>query len=273
MAITTSKPTKVSNSKLIGKSMRGILLVLALTLSITSSARAQHPATQASCFFAASCTFSTNPGPNQIMIAFGVQSTGSGTATVNDVTTYNLTWTQFSAGYSTGTSNVSTAWWAKTGSHSGTETVTVTWSGGGTNQLINLVSFPSTDADITATGGEDYSGFHANANNTCASTLSISYTLSTSSGSVMENEVVDTSRFSPNSGSSTGPTVNAPGGTAFYVNSNSSQTTFLPITAGSYTNTFGWSTCSGGTAIPFMYIAALKGPSSAQAKKMRINNI
>ena len=249
-----------------------VFIIVSFILFCPGRSQAQHPVAVGSCFFSATCAFGTNPSASQMMIAFAVQSTGTGSAVISDTYGLGAGWTQFSCGYSTGTSNVSTAWWAKTGAHSGPETITVTWSGSGTNQLINLVSYSSSDADVTATGGEDYCGFHANANNTCASTLSISYTLTTSGGGVMENEVVDTSKFTPSSGSATGPTMNAIGGAAFYTNSNSAGTVFLPITAGSYTNTFSWSFCSGGTAVPFMYIAAVKG-TRTKAVKHKVKNI
>jgi hypothetical protein len=94
---------------------------------------------------------------------------------------------------------------------------------------------------------------------------------------VLINLVVDNSKFTGNNTSATGPTMNTLGTVEGWANfTTPSGGALIPMSAGTYTNTFSWIACSspgGATATPFVYLIALKGPATAQAKKIRIQVI
>jgi hypothetical protein len=145
------------------------------SLLAAAPARAQnHPAANGGCVATTSgCAFKTtagnvNPSANQVMVAQVQGIAGSSFTGCTD--TYSVTWTQFSAGQGVwtnsnlGTTNVpQTAYWAKTGAHSGAETVTCTQSPAG-NVTYVLSSWAASDVNTGAANPEDSSVFKQDTN-------------------------------------------------------------------------------------------------------------
>jgi hypothetical protein len=256
-------------------------------------ARAQnHPAANGNCASTGSgCAFFTtagnvNPGPNQVMVA-AVE--GVAGRTFNGCTdTYGVTWTQFSAGQGVwsnsnlGITNVpQTAYWAKTGAHSGAETVTCTTSVAG-NVSYSLSSWAATDVNVLAANPEDTSVFRQDTNaNSCTapSPVTGTYTLSVANDIVMTMIGYNSTFDLPNNTSSSGPLqqsmhgAGAGGNGAFkeYANfsgafSGSTGTlASIPPQAGVAT-TFTWSACVNTAGNAGISLLALKGVATAKVR-------
>jgi hypothetical protein len=134
---------------------------------IPMAARAVFPA-RSSCTFSTSCTFTFgSPGPNQVVAIESTTNAGSATAALTD--TYGgLSWSLCSSGYHTDSGNTAGCWIAKTGPHSGTLAVTVTWSAGSIIFHAGSSWDCTTFVDCTAANPEDTSAFHANASSSCS---------------------------------------------------------------------------------------------------------
>jgi hypothetical protein len=195
-----------SRSRITAGSVRlSLLALLALAfLAGPASAQTPHPAANAVGCGSISggtnaCTYSVggrSPGAGQVMVLGFIGPNGGetltsiadtyyGTGTCNLGLTVCGNWTQFSAGcgsWSNATISFSNLqvcfYWAKTGTNSGSETVTPAFSSGGTAKLIYLTSWSGADVDATAANPEDTSIYAANG--ACAGGISTgSFTLGT----------------------------------------------------------------------------------------------
>ena len=204
--------------------------------------------------------------------------------------TYGVTWTQFTAGQGVwsnsnlGVTNVpQTAYWAKTGAHSGAETVTCTTSAAG-NVTYGLSSWAASDVNVTAATPEDASVFRQDTNaNTCTSPSPVSgtYSLSVTNDVVLSmigfNSVFDL----PSQTSTSGPVQQsfiaeegagsngAIEGFANFSGSFSGSTgTLAPLAIQSSVHTtWTWGSCTSTAGNAGIYTVALKGPLVAPTQQ------
>jgi len=265
------------------KKWRCALLLLALFAAPT---RAQnHPASYGQCSSATNCAFGTtgglvSPGPNQVM---AVLLQGIPNSAINGCTdTYGVTWTRFAQGTglwnnsNLGTTNVPmTAFWAKTGTNSGAETITCTQSPAG-NFAYAIFSFTGVDVNVTAANPEDASTFFQDTNaNTGTSPTPVTgiYSLANANDIVLTaigyNSIFDL----PNNASSSGPDqesmgtqITAPGGAgavkafANIHNFSGASGTIVGLSIQASVKTiFTWSSVVNGAGNAGLYTVALKG--------------
>ena len=211
------------------------------------------------------------PGQTLLSIAdtYGLGGTCSGTPPVCG------SWKQFqnsglhsnaNLGFS---SALMTGYYAPTGTHSGAETVTLTWSSGGTTRLFPLMSFSS--ADVNVSSPEDSSGFHEDTNaNSCTSPSPVGPTLNISNSADVVASLIDFNTIydTPNSPSSSGPTqrtiIDTRGWTyASLTGWNGITGTLATVPTGSQSTTWGWGSCVSTAGNAGVFQVALKSGSSA----------
>jgi hypothetical protein len=276
-------------------------LFLFAAIFFASPAFAQnHPASvSGNCNATNSCAFCSSscgtglvvPAANQVMVML-ISGPGDNETLSSIADTYGIGgscsgstcggWTQFSVGSHAHTNSNQgitaqmVGYWAKTGTHSGAETVTLTWSSGGTARLMPLSSYAATDVNVTATNVEDASAFHEDTNaNSCSSpsptigggSAPNLLTLSYANDVVMSLIDYNTTFDEPNN-SSSGPTQNVIAVSRRYYFASltgwtGSTGTLAAVSAGSQTITWTWGSCVGTAGNAGIYTVALKNGSTA----------
>jgi hypothetical protein len=286
--------------------LRTFVLFSALALFAAMPAKANHPAAVSnnncgaansggsnSCAFASGGS-ATLPGANQVMVLMFIGPTGGQTlASIADtyygtgtcVTTTCGNWTLFSAGCGTWSNTELSfsslqvcAYWAKTGSNSGAESVTLGWTGGtGTAELIGMTSWDSTDVAVTASNPEDTSIYTPNSDCTGGPLTSGSFNTTSSGDIVVSLTPYDWVFVGIQSPNSSGPTQAVFGmldqfGWASLTAISGVSGTVVPTSAGTHTINWTYNTCPGSfSGASAVYTIALKGGSPAGRVRHRVN--
>ena len=223
------------------------------------------------------------PAANQIMVFLVSGPPGQTLSSIAD--TYGLggscsgtppvcgSWKQFQnsglhSNSNQGFSNaLMTGYYASTGTHSGAETVTLTWSSGGTTRLFPLMSFSSADVNFSGGSPEDSSGFHEDTNaNSCTSPSPVGPTLTISNASDVVISLIDYNTIydEPNNPNSSGLTqrsvIAARGWTWVSLTGwNGITGALATVPTGSQSTTWGWGSCVNTAGNAGIFSVALKG--------------
>jgi hypothetical protein len=259
--------------------------------SLTDTCGTQESGGRTSCPFKNTGSY-VNPGAGQLMVFLAAGPGGQTLSSITDTyfgtqtctgTTCG-TWTAFSASPGTWsnsslgiTSSQVIGYWAKTGAHSGAETITPNWSGSGTLLFGLAWSLASTDAAVSATNPEDTSVFQIDTNTngcTAPSPVSGTYTLGFSGGVVLSMVYYNPSR-NDTTNSVSGPTQRSiDSNDTGYANMSGwtgATGTIIPISAGAHMTTWSWGTCFVGHGPAAIMTIALK-PGSAAAPAGRVKH-
>jgi hypothetical protein len=283
-----------------------LVLFSLLALAALPAHAQNHPASvSGNCNATNSCAFCSSscgtglvlPAANQVMVML-VSGPGDNETLSSIADTYGIGgscsgstcggWTRFSVGSNThsnsnqGITAQMVGYWAKTGSNSGAETVTLTWSSGGTARLMPLSSYAATDVNVTATNVEDASAFHEDTlANTCGSpsptigggSAPNLLTLSQTNDIVISLLDYNTTFDEPSGSSVSGPTQNTIAVSRHYYFAsltgwNGSTGTLSAVSTGSQTITWTWGSCVGTAGNAGLLTVALKGPSTTRLRTL-----
>jgi hypothetical protein len=276
---------------------RAFLLVSLLALFAMPALAQNHPAAVSSSTLTSinSQSFTSGggivlPAANQIMVFLVSGPPGQTLSSIAD--TYGLSgscsgtppvcgsWTQFQSSGLHSNSNqgfsnaLMTGYYAPTGTHSGAETVTLTWSGGGTARLFPLMSSSASAVNFSGGSPEDSSGFHEDTNaNSCTSPSRVGPTLTINSASDVVISLIDlnTTFDLPNNPSSSGPTQRNVIDThdwtyASLTSWNGISEPLATVPTGSQATTWTWNGCVSTAGNAGIFSVALKGVGANPAR-------
>jgi hypothetical protein len=279
--------------------IRTLVLLSLLALLAALPARAQnHPAAVSGSTITSinSQSFTSGsgivlPAANQLMVFLISGPPGQTLSSISD--TYGLggtcsgtppvcgSWKQFQnsglhSNANQGFSNaLMTGYYAPTGTHSGAETVTLTWSGGGTTRLFPLMSYSSADVNFSGGSPEDSSGFHEDTNaNSCTSPSPVGPTLTINSAIDVVISLIDfnTTFDLPNNPSSSGPRqmniIDTHDWTYASLTAwNGASGTLATVPTGSQATTWTWNGCVSTAGNAGIFSVALKGVSTTPVRR------